>query len=76
MSKSVSAANTTRGSSPTAAPTQLRPFGDWVYRAYIRSCALVIPGLLILLAIVIAWASWPAIQVAGTDLVFGSIWDV
>lgn len=50
--------------------------GDLVYRAYIRTCALVIPTLLILLAAVIAWASWPAVRVAGTDLIVGGTWDV
>lgn len=47
-----------------------------MYRAYIRTCALVIPTLLILLAVVIAWAAWPAVRVAGTDLVLGGTWDV
>lgn len=76
MNESVSPANTTRESSPATAPTQYRPLGDVVYRAYIRTCALVIPTLLILLAAVIAAAAWPAVRVAGTDLVLGGTWDV
>lgn len=76
MNEFVSSTHTARNSSPAHAPRQLRPFGDLVYRAYIRSCALVIPTLLVLLAIVIAWASAPAVRTAGTDLIVGGTWDV
>lgn len=53
-----------------------RPFGDVVYHAYITACALVIPALLLVLGIVIALAAWPALRTAGSELVFGSTWDV
>ncbi|MBC8088395.1 MAG: phosphate ABC transporter permease subunit PstC [Phycisphaerae bacterium] len=39
-------------------------------------CALVIPAMLVLLGGVIAWAAWPAMQVAGADLLVGMTWDV
>lgn len=36
----------------------------------------MIPALLVLLGVVIAWAAWPAVKVAGADLVVGTTWDV
>jgi phosphate transport system permease protein len=42
----------------------------------ITGCALIIPTLLVLLAAVTAWAAWPAIKVAGLDLLLGNTWDV
>jgi len=53
-----------------------RPISDVVYQLCITACALVIPALLVLLSAVIAWAAWPAVQVAGAELVVGVTWDV
>ena len=62
---------------PTALASGSRSaLGDVMYRAITRVCALVIPTLLILLGVVVAWASLPAIRAAGSQLVLGSTWDV
>ncbi|MEP6780260.1 MAG: phosphate ABC transporter permease subunit PstC [Gemmatimonadaceae bacterium] len=53
-----------------------RPISDTLYRTCITACASVIPALLILLAIVIVVAAWPAIITARSEIVFGSNWDV
>lgn len=47
-----------------------------MYRSCIAACAMVIPALLVLLAGVIAWAAWPAVRNSGTQLLFGTVWDV
>ena len=52
------------------------PLSDRLYRWGIAACALSIPVLLVLLAVVILRAAWPAIDVAGADLVIGREWDV
>ena len=52
------------------------PVSDRCYRWGIAACALSIPALLVLLAAVILRAAWPAIDVAGTDLLVGREWDV
>lgn len=53
-----------------------RPFSDALYRTFITTCASVIPALLILLAIVIIVAAWPAIITARSEILVGSNWDV
>jgi phosphate transport system permease protein len=63
-------------SATASASRPARPLADVVYRAWITACALVIPTLLVLLAVVIAWAAAPAIREAGAGLVFGTTWDV
>ncbi len=52
------------------------PWGDHVYRVLITACALCIPLLLVLLALVIGRAAWPAVQASGGDLLIGRTWDV
>ncbi|MES2525278.1 MAG: phosphate ABC transporter permease subunit PstC [Gemmatimonadota bacterium] len=49
---------------------------DRLYRWAIASCAYAIPLLLVLLAIIILRASWPALQHSGAGLLFGGRWDV
>jgi len=78
-------------STPTSPPSPVRPsaeplwthghggsgpFGDRVYRVVIAACALFIPLLLVLLAVVVVRAAWPAVQAHGGDLLFGRTWDV
>lgn len=60
------------------APSSLprRRAGDRVYALVITSCALVVPTLLVLLAIVIARAAWPAASQHAVELVTGTEWDV
>lgn len=53
-----------------------RPRSDAGYQFFITACALVVPILLVLLSGVIAWAAWPAVKVAGADLLVGVTWDV
>jgi phosphate transport system permease protein len=49
---------------------------DRLYRWGIAACALTIPALLAVLLVIIVRAAWPAMQVAGAELVFGREWDV
>jgi phosphate transport system permease protein len=49
---------------------------DRLYRWGIAACALTIPALLAVLLVIIVRAAWPAMQVAGAELVFGGEWDV
>ncbi len=68
------------GNAPSWAQANSRaavgPFSDRAYGVVITSCALFIPLLLVLLAIVIVRAAWPAVQSSGADLLFGRTWDV
>lgn len=50
--------------------------GDRLYGGWITASALVIPALLLLVAIVIAGSSWPALQTLGTRLLTDTVWDV
>lgn len=52
------------------------PVGDRVYHVVIGTCALVVPGLLVLLAVIILRAAWPAVTSHAGDLVTGTDWDV
>ncbi len=52
------------------------PWGDRVYRTVITACALSIPLLLVLLALIIGRAAWPAVLASGGDLLVGRTWDV
>lgn len=52
------------------------PFGDRLFQAIIRLCALLVPTLLLLLTIVIAKAAWPAIVHSPGELIGGRLWDV
>jgi phosphate transport system permease protein len=53
-----------------------RPWGDRVYGAVITACALTVPTLLLLVALVIARSAWPAISALGPELLTGTVWDV
>ncbi len=50
--------------------------GDRVYGATITLCALAIPALLVLIALIIARSAWPAVSTVGIDLLVGRTWDV
>ena len=50
--------------------------GDRVYQTAITGFALLIPGLLILIAIAIGVAAWPAFSHAGFSFLTTSRWDV
>jgi len=52
------------------------PLLDRMYGVVIMTCATFVPLLLLLIAIVIARAAWPAIQMNGSELLFGRRWDV
>jgi phosphate transport system permease protein len=56
----------------------LRPslFGDRIYQAVITAFALSIPLLLLLIAISIGIAAWPALSRMGLSFVTGSEWNV
>jgi phosphate transport system permease protein len=56
----------------------LRPslFGDRIYQAVITAFAIFIPLLLILIAISIGIAAWPALSRMGLSFVTGSEWNV
>jgi len=60
---------------PSPAPSRA-PLSDRVYHAIISLCALVVPSLLLLLAIIIARAAWPAVVISGDELIAGRVWDV
>lgn len=51
-------------------------FGDQLYRVLITASALVVPGLLGVLALIIARAAWPAVADHGVELVTGQTWDI
>lgn len=56
----------------------LRPslYGDKIYQAVITSFAVFIPVLLVLIAISIGLAAWPALSRMGFSFVTGSEWNV
>ena len=60
------------------ATAPLRPslYGDKIYQAVITAFAVFIPLLLILIAISIGIAAWPALSRSGLSFVTGSKWDV
>jgi phosphate transport system permease protein len=51
-------------------------FGDSIYRVAVTVCALVIPALIVLVAIAIFTAAWPAISKLGSSLFTSSTWEV
>ncbi|HYW31893.1 MAG TPA: phosphate ABC transporter permease subunit PstC [Gemmatimonas sp.] len=52
------------------------PLADRTYRWVIAACATAIPVLLLLLAVIILRAAWPALRHSGAGFVFGGRWDV
>ncbi|MEO6445846.1 MAG: phosphate ABC transporter permease subunit PstC [Gemmatimonadaceae bacterium] len=50
-------------------------FGDRIYRMAIFACASAIPLLLLLIAIEIGSAAWPALSKAGLSFITSSDWD-
>ncbi len=61
---------------PPALPLKTSARGDWMYQATITVFAAAIPLLLILIAVSIAVAAWPALSRAGFSFITGSTWDV
>jgi phosphate transport system permease protein len=53
-----------------------RSIGDGIYRAVVALCAIVIPALVMLIAVAIVRAAWPAISKVGTALFTSSTWEV
>lgn len=51
-------------------------FGDRLYRLVIGAAALIVPTLLILLALVIGRAAWPAVSGHASELLTGQEWDI
>jgi phosphate transport system permease protein len=56
----------------------LRPslYGDRIYQAVITTFAVFIPVLLVLIAVSIGLAAWPALSRSGLSFITGSKWDV
>ncbi len=52
------------------------PRGDRIYAAAITACAVAVPVLLLLVALIITRSAWPALTTVGADLVTGRTWDV
>jgi phosphate transport system permease protein len=52
-----------------------RSVGDRIYRAAITLAALCVPALLLLIAIAVVVAGWPALSRFGLDFLTGSEWD-
>ncbi len=52
-----------------------RSAGDRVYRAAITAAALCIPALLLLIAVAVVVAGWPALSRFGMGFLTGSEWD-
>lgn len=50
--------------------------GDRVYRVAITACAMTVPLLVVLIAVALGIAAWPAISEIGISLVTSSVWDV
>jgi phosphate transport system permease protein len=50
--------------------------GDRIYRIAIAICALTVPLLVVLIAVALGLAAWPAISEIGISLVTSSVWDV
>lgn len=51
------------------------PTGDRVYRILTTACAASIPALLVVLAVEIGIAAWPALRTFHVDFVTGTEWD-
>lgn len=51
-------------------------FADRMYHAILAVCAVAVPGVLVLLAVVVGRAAWPALTGHAGDLLFGRTWDV
>jgi len=60
----------------TAVPLKTSAHGDRVYQIVITAFAVSIPLLLLLIAISIGVAAWPALARSGLSFVTGSKWDV
>jgi phosphate transport system permease protein len=58
------------------APRRASIYGDRIYQAVITAFAASIPLLLILIAISIGIAAWPALSRSGFSFITGSKWDV
>lgn len=50
--------------------------GDRIYKVAITACALSVPLLVVLIAVALGIAAWPAISEVGISLVTSSVWDV
>jgi phosphate transport system permease protein len=50
--------------------------GDRIYKVAITICALSVPLLVVLIAVALGIAAWPAISEIGISLVTSSVWDV
>lgn len=50
--------------------------GDRIYVALTTACAMAIPALLVLVALIIARSAGPAVAAVGGELIVGSTWDV
>jgi phosphate transport system permease protein len=50
--------------------------GDRIYRVAITLCAVSVPLLVVLIAVALGIAAWPAISAVGISLVTSSVWDV
>ncbi len=59
-----------------AAPLSASLFGDRIYQAVITAFAVFIPLLLILIAIAIGIAAWPALSRSGLSFVTSSEWNL
>ena len=59
-----------------AAPLRASLYGDKIYQAVITAAAVFIPILLVLIAISIGFAAWPALSRMGLSFITGSEWNV
>lgn len=50
--------------------------GDRIYKFAITACAMSVPLLVVLIAVALGLAAWPAISEIGISLVTSSVWDV
>ena len=50
--------------------------GDRIYKIAIAICAMSVPLLVVLIAVALGLAAWPAISEIGISLVTSSVWDV
>lgn len=62
--------------SRTAAPVKTSARGDRVFEIVITAFAVSIPVLLVIIAISIGIAAWPALSKSGLSFLTGSKWDV
>jgi phosphate transport system permease protein len=60
----------------TAAPAKTSARGDRVFEVLITAFAVSIPVLLVIIAISIGIAAWPALSKSGLSFLTGSKWDV